>query len=407
MPSRDLRNSRIFAWEYIYLVVLMAISLIAQRLLSSGCCNGPDFVTYLGIAQQQMNKPDFWMTPDAFNGNFWAMLYPTFLHFFLMLPGATIESIQWFQMILAATLAIGGWLLLFQQSRAIRLTTASVIALSPTTIWIGNSLGYEVLLAWFLTFALAIAWKFNRSQEFRQNVGTIVLSACSGLLMSLAVLTQSKSIVVLPVILYLLWKRSSRLVVWNIIGFLFLILPWAIRNLIVLGNPSIATNNGAYNLWIGNNPAATFGGSMMKPEQMPEGASAQLHAAIEYIVSQPEIALNLVFRKAMRLWEPLYLYPEMIPAGIGRTMLHILAATLTVLVLLGFVVFVGGRLFTSPPEIPDLAPLALFVILFYLTHLPFIAEPRFMTAVYPVTAAVAIPTLFFIWKPRLRRLARR
>ena len=397
MPLDGFRESRVLRWENIYLVILLGISVAVQRLLTSGCCNGPDFVTYLDIAQQ-ISQPHFWTTPEAFNENFWAMLYPTFLYLILRLPGATVETIQWIQMIIAATLSVGGWLLVYRQGRMTRLVTATVIALSPTTIWVGNSLGYEVILAWFLTFSLAIAWTINRSTTTVSQPLLLVVAAVAGVLMGFAVLTQSKSIVVLPVIVYLLWKASKRLGIASILGFLLATIPWSVRNLLVLGNPSITTHNSAYNLWIGNSPFATLGGSTMPPEQMPADTETQLSEALNFIVSQPEIAINLVFRKAMRLWEPIFVYPDVIPVGIGRSLLHVLAAMLTILILGGFIAFMGGRLFVSPPAIPDLTPLAVFVVLFYLTHLPFIAEPRFMTAVYPITVAVAISTIVFMRK---------
>jgi len=122
-----------------------------------------------------------------------------------------------------------------------------------------------------------------------------------------------------------------------------------------------------------------------------------LNSAVSFIISQPEIAINFTFRKVMRMWEPLYLYPELIPAGIGRTAIHVVTAALAVLMLGGFVAFVGGRLFVRPPQIPDVAPLAAFVLLFYVSHLPFIAEPRFMAAVYPVTVAVSVATLSYLY----------
>lgn len=380
--------------EYFFLACLMVLSIILQRILSSGCCVGPDLVAYLEIAQLQATQQDFWSSPEAFRENFWAMGYPTFLHYLLNLSGDSLAIVQWVQMFMAASLGLGAWVLSMHMGTKIRMWAATIVALSPTTIWMGNSFGYEVLLAWLLTFGLALAlWVSRNGKEFSFRF-KVIAAVCAGILLGLSVLTQSRAIVVAPVIFYLLWRNSRAQAWWGVGGFIAVTLPWALRNLFVLGTPNIFTGNGAYNLWIGNNPETTTGGSMMRPPSMPENSSEQLSGAIDFIISQPEIAVNFVFRKAMRMWEPIFLYPEVIPAGIGRTSIHFVTTVLALFVLLGFLAFLGGRLFTRPPQVPDVAPLAVFVLLFYVSHLPFIAEPRFLASVYPVTVVVSVSTLF-------------
>jgi len=394
------------AFEYIFLACLVTLSVILQRVLTSGCCVGPDLVAYLEIAQMQATQQSFWTSPEAFKENFWAMGYPTALHYILSLSGDSLVIVQWIQMVMAASLGIGAWFLAFRMGIKVRLLAASIVALSPNTFWTGNSFGYEILLAWLLTFSLSLSWWASRNEGNISIRVQLVASGIAGLLLGLGVLTQSRAIVVTPVIFYLLWRNSRARAWWGLAGFLIATIPWALRNLFVLGTPNIFTGNGAYNLWIGNNPETTNGGSMMRPLSMPAGSSEQLSQALTFIISQPEIAINFVFRKTMRMWEPLYLYPELIAPGIGRTLIHVATAALSVLILVGFLVFLGGRLFTRPPTVPDVAPLAVFVLLFYLSHLPFIAEPRFMASVYPVTAVVSVSTLFAL-VVRFRKLRQR
>jgi hypothetical protein len=228
----------------------------------------------------------------------------------------------------------------------------------------------------------------------------------SGLALGGAVLTQSKAVVLAPVVGYLLFRQGRRAFLWGTAGMAAAVVPWILRNVIVLGTPSPFTNNGGYNLWVGNNPAATTGGSIVVRPALPFGETSETRAAVDFMVSQPEATMSLLFRKAMRLWEPLFIYPEAFAPGIGRTAIHIAAGILAVLVFVGFVVFVGARLFTKPPTVPDIAPVAAAVCLFYLAHLPFIAEPRFMASVYPLTVAVAVATMVFLVRRLLTHHAR-
>jgi len=137
---RSLASRRYFEFGVLGLLVLS--SLVLQRVLTSGCCEGPDLVAYFEIAQLQATQPGFWSDPEAFNGNFWAMAYPTFLYLVVGVGGGSLEVVQWIQMGLAALLSVGAWLLAFPFGRGLRLAVATVVAWSPTTLWIGASLGY-------------------------------------------------------------------------------------------------------------------------------------------------------------------------------------------------------------------------------------------------------------------------
>jgi hypothetical protein len=216
------------------------------------------------------------------------------------------------------------------------------------------------------------------------------------MLIGLAILTQSKALIIVPVIVYLLWRNGKHAALWGIAGISIPLVPWMIRNFYVLGTVSPLSNNANYNLWVGNSPEAVLGGSVASAPPLPVGVTSQFGAAITFMIEQPEATIDLVFRKAIRLWQPIYAYPEVFSPGPARFFLHILAGGLALLILLGFVLFLGGRLFVSPPKVPDVTPLAIFVVVFSLSHLPFIAEPRFMSAVLPVTLSVSVPTVLYL-----------
>ena len=375
---------------------MVLFSVLLQRLFTPGCCEGPDLVAYAEIAARQSEQSDFWMRADAFESNFWGMLYPTFLHYAQLVTGGSLEAIQWIQRVFVAVLVPGAWLLTAHLGRRVRCATVLVLVLSPTTFWLGNSYGYEVLLALFLTFGVVLAWGFGGKEFFQSSRLNSLVAVASGLLIGLAVLTQSKAIVALPVIVFLLWRQKLGRIWWGALSFFITVLPWMLRNLVVLGTPSPFSNNAGYNLWVGNNPEAVLGGSLLTAPPLPPGVTSQLRAGLDFIISQPEAMQDLFFRKVVRLWQPLYVYPEFIPVGPGRTMLHLVAGLLAALVVIGFVLFLGGRLFSKPPIVPNVTPIAVLVLLFASSHLPFIAEPRFMTVVYPLTLSVAVPTLLYL-----------
>jgi hypothetical protein len=62
------------------------------------------------------------------------------------------------------------------------------------------------------------------------------------------------------------------------------------------------------------------------------------------------------------------------------------------MVVFGVVAFIATRIVAGAKAVPAITAPAIFVVLFFLVHLPFIAEPRYMTPVLPVSVAVAIAT---------------
>jgi len=391
-----LQNRRFFYFELPLIVFATLLAFGLQVLLTSGCCVGPDLVAYERIANLQGAQSNFWLSADAFNENFWGMLYPTFLHYSMEISGGSLEFVQWIQRLMVAALVPAVWLLTAHLGPKVRITSAFVLALSPTSIWLGNSFGYEVLLAFLLTYGVVLAWIIKERQFESRPFLLVLFPLFSGILIGLAMLAQSKALIIVPVVLYLLWRQSRRSALWGIAGIFIPLIPWMVRNFYVLGTFSPLSNNAGYNLWVGNSPEAILGGSVASAPPLPAGATSQLGAALTFMIEQPEATIDLIFRKVMRLWQPIYAYPEIVEPGPGRFLLHIFAGVLAALILFGFLAFLGGRLFVSPPRVPDVTPLAIFVLLFCLSHLPFIAEPRFMSAVLPVTLSVAVPTVLYL-----------
>ena len=145
----------------------------------------------------------------------------------------------------------------------------------------------------------------------------LLAGVCFGLL----ALTGNAALSLLILIPYVLYcmsvRRMDRLKVlgWIVLPLLLIPSPWVLRNYIELGAPVLNTNGG-FNLYLGNNPAAT--GMFVSIGDTPRGASwGQLRAQGEIVASQtlksealawiaqsPLDFLKLAAKKLFYFWLP-------------------------------------------------------------------------------------------------------
>ncbi len=88
---------------------------------------------------------------------------------------------------------------------------------------------------------------------------TRLASALCGLSWGLAIITRPNFLVILPVVLFFLWKKRqkfSKLLIWAF-AVLLPILPVTLTNIIGGGEFVLLATQGGVNFWIGNNPEAT------------------------------------------------------------------------------------------------------------------------------------------------------
>jgi len=386
-----------------YLVALGVVACLIAMSVAPAECTGPDAIYYLQYAREQISQTGFWQSPSAFDGNFWAMAYPTALSLMLRITGDSVCGAVQLQAVLASTLVVIPWLLTRHLGLRVRLLAPALLALNPGFWWMSTSVGYEVLLAGALGGSLTCAWLLRTIPKLMPRA-TQALALLSGLLLAVSILTQSKAVVVAPVIAYLLLASSRRHAWLGGLGLALGLFPWMLRNLIVLGTASPFTNNADFNLWVGNSAENPHGGSYLPVPMPPNGLSFR-QGAIEFVLSQPEKAMELLWSKASRLLLPVFIYPESISPGPASYALHLWAGLTSAIIACAVVIFLGARLLAGPGRVPEIAAPAVAVGLFYASHLPFIAEPRFMTAVLPVSCAVCAATLIALLG-RMRRWVR-
>jgi len=173
--------------------------------------------------------------------------------------------------------------------------------LMPETVFTAVLLGAAVLARrgglWSDAGADARAWG--------PALGLGMLLGCLALLKPAAILLAAA----LPLAAILMRERLPAARVGLIaLGWLLVAGPWMVRNQVVLGAPTLATNTGA-NLLIGNNPNATGGYTADVPEGMVSRAgaegpasSAAIGAAARYIREHPARFVLMGVAKVARVF---------------------------------------------------------------------------------------------------------
>ncbi len=394
MTGKEFRWREVSRRELLIVLVILALNLVLLLALMPAQLMVVDTPKFIEIALKAQSS-DFWGDPQAFDGNYWAVGYPTFLAMIFKVFGFNLRLVQILQIFLALCLPIYAWLLTRHTTPRIRIATLIVVAISPATYFLAHLGGYEILLSWFTCLSLVILWGVGGSPNGPRIWRNGLAGICSGLALGLAFMVQNKVLIVLPVLIYLALKWGWPTIASFILGLCAPLAAWGYRNSLVLGSFSPFGKNAEINAWIGNNPDVTTGG-FMEPPPLPPGASSYWNATINFWVSQPEFTFQILGRKIARLLEPVFIYPEYnLPTG-STLLLHTFSFLLSLLILFAFAAYIFGRVWTGPPTLPKVGALAAFYLLFLAAHLPFLAEARFRTPLEPVLASVAVPTLFYL-----------
>lgn len=386
------------AKESFLLAVAMGISLFGQLAILPTKFVGPDTGKYLEIARKQMNF-GFWADPMAFDGNYWPVLYPTFLNLVLRVSdNPTLVLVL--QALLAMILILFAWRLAFPFGYRARITVAFLVALSPAVWGIARTGGYEILLALLICATLVLLQATSVSPLPHGRLTSICVGVITGVLAGLAILVQNKALIVIPVFLYLALRMGRRTAAGQLLGLIVTLAPWTLRNFFILGTALPTTKNGPVNIWIGNNPDQVLGG-FMDPPPLPPGSTGYIDAALRFIVSQPEASFSLLLRRFMRLLEPTYLYPENFPIP-AQIVLHGLNIVFTLSITTLVLVFIGGWLWRSQAIPKGLGPVVLVLAMYFAIHLPFLAESRYMAPMNPLALVVAVATCGALWRLYVR-----
>jgi len=388
----------------IYLLFLILLSSgVIQFALRPIPFAGPDSRKFLEIAAKQL-EGNFWLQPEAFDGNYWSVGYPTFISLMQRLMGTSMDNLQVLHIALGLLLIVLTWMLAAPLGAKMQVAATAVVAFNPS-FWAMSALaGYEVLLGVLIALAALLT---TRAWARKSSPSTALLYISSGFFLGLAILVQSKALIVsLVFIVFWVWLSLRRSAL-GITGMLIALFPWSLRNWVVLGTANPFNTNGPINVWIGNNPEQVTGG-FMDPPPLPPGTNGFLDAATQFVLDQPEKSAALLLRKIARMLEPLYFYYGEQGASPLQFAIHLLAILFSIFLVTFFLLYLAGIIWRTVPNSHLVLFFASVVTLFYLVNLPFITEARFMTPVLPLTSIVSLyvfQTLLDRWRSKNAELA--
>lgn len=182
--------------------------------------------------------------------------------------------------------------------------------------------------------------------------------------------------------------------------------PWLVRNATVVGAPVLNTNGG-FNLYLGNNPAAT--GNFVSIADTPRGLDwpelrkiGEVHAsnqlrddALNWIAQNPGIFIRQVVRKLVLFWAPNSLDPAKSGSSLEWGVRAVAAAQLLVLCLLALGAWSSIGLRRAP-----IGLLWLAVVAYVAGHLPFYVAPRYRDPIMPFVIVFAASTVEMWWRQR-------
>lgn len=351
----------------------------------------PDAATYIRNSESFSSLGRL-LEAEAFGRNYWVAGYSGFIHLFASLGEFSLVGVRMAQVTMALSMAFMAYQLTKHLSDRTAMFTFLAVALSPTLLRFSLVIGYEVFLGWLVTLSLTLVW------QSRSSARPVLLIAFGGLAYSVALVVQFKIVILLPVLLYLVAMSSRRFIPAYLTAAVVPLLVWMGRNFVALGNIQPWSNNGPVNVWIGNNPYAT-GGFIATPP-IPSGwPTSFVSAAMQFATTQPRDFMELQARKALRFFYPNVPLDFHVPLPTVVDAFLVLAFWLWAVVVAGlFVLYVAGSAWRVAQPIRSLDPIALMVVLFFLSNLPFIMEPRFRVTVDALMLVVAVPTLLALTK---------
>ena len=314
-PFGNDRRSRTILLGVVLIAVVVRIAAIAVlRQPLEG-----DSLNYFVMAHMMASRHEL---VDAFGLRaFFSAGYPFLLLPFFLLLGSSVATALLVNLICAAVSVVLVFNLTLRLSRRrdAALLAALGFALWLPAIWNATLVAKENLST---PLVLALALCALRIADGRRPIACGFLV---GLIWAAGVLTGGSSILLcggVAVALIQLWRRERRLAVplraglLAVIGAALILAPWLYRNDRAVGAPVLSTN-AAFNLYIGNNPAAD--GRFVSMAKTPMGrnwnatrlalgelASTDLlkQQTLAWIAANPGKTAGLAVRKLGYFWQP-------------------------------------------------------------------------------------------------------
>jgi 4-amino-4-deoxy-L-arabinose transferase-like glycosyltransferase len=249
----------------------------------------------------------------------WPPGYSLLLSAFYLVMGPKV-SIAWgINIVLGALTCVGlyavGCLLLNQRLGA---TAGLLLAVFPGHVFFSSLVLSEVLFTFLVVAAMALILLLSRPNHQRKLPLVIGLGAVIGL----AALVRGQGLLLIPVAFVFWWLRAAdfaaaleRALVAVLVA-VVLIVPWTIRNYIVMDNLIFISTNDGLNLYMGNHEGAT-GGFMLAaanwigdefahlpwPEREVRSSDKAMKEALQFMFTHPLAELKLAGSKLRFLYD--------------------------------------------------------------------------------------------------------
>lgn len=342
----------------------------------------PDQHEYLQLARNLLHGQGLQFLDGRFNDTVRAFRTPGY-PILLAACGGNVRVVRIAQAVLDTSTVLAIYLLAagFISGRAGPLIAAAFVAFNPYLIYFSALILSETLFTAMLAWAMLMLTRGSLRQSRRQWL-------LGGFVLGLSVLVRP-SAVALPVLLGLLsvflnrgipsayqqglhsqpaWRLPPGLMM--VILTVFCLLPWVIRNRVVLGRWIWLDTNSGFTLYDGYNPDATGGSDQSFVDRQPElqvlGEVQRddylLQEATEYARTHPRRVVELIGAKLARTWSPAPLSQEY-----GRPALRLIALAYSLpFDALALLALFRGRL-TRSVKLFLLAPAIYFTIVHALT----------------------------------------
>jgi 4-amino-4-deoxy-L-arabinose transferase-like glycosyltransferase len=322
--------------------------------------------------------------------------YPIFLAAIYSLtgPAARLAAVRLVQVLLGAALAPLTALLAARLLKSPRapLLAGVVVALYPILWMYPIGLGSENLfIPLTLLGALAL---LDAARSSRPGA-----AAASGVWMGAAALTRGAFAATIPLALIWLWTRAGwrRAALAGVVA-MAVLLPWSIRNSLILGRPAFVESTLGYNLFVGYHPEGD-GGFITRIALIPvailddgERDRWTTQNAADFIAGDPARAALLALPRLAYFWgwetrEMVYFYSNNAFGPVAPTWL---AAALIALVAPWMAVALTAPLgWATAPDTRGRGLAIAFVVGGMLPYVAVLAEPRFHLPLLPWLAAYA------------------
>jgi len=298
-------------------------------------------------------------------------LYPLLLAPWAMGGPPSIAGIVILHLILAALTVIGVYILGLMWCDQRGAIAASIwTALDPLLIYQSPQIMTETLAAALAVVALLTLARLHAAPSFRAAM-------IAGVALGFTVLCRPTFLVWVPLVaigtltMSVPIKKRVQFAALVIAFCCLTLLPWVVRNWLVLRHPVIATTHGGYTLWLANNDSyynylehedqrVPWEGSVLNERQLAIFRDSNFdeviadrryqHLALETIHRRPAMFAYSCFRRVANLWDPLAA-PRSPRESLMLTVLRIASAVWYLLLYLAAIAGVlrlRHRLLTAP-----------------------------------------------------------